>query len=85
MRGNYIFSKDDHSITLYKKVKVTDQKSKNLGQEVDKLIGHYSNVESVLKKLIHLELVEKGTVKELLLDLKEVNANVTKLIRENLK
>lgn len=82
MRNNYVFTKDEHSITLYKKTTVKDLKSKNYGEEVDKLIGHYTNVEQVIKKLVHLELLESGTIKELLIDLKVVNQDVSKLISE---
>jgi len=85
MKGKYTFTKDEHSITLYKKVKVKDEQSKNFGQETNKLIGHYSNVESAIKKLVHLELIESGTIKELLLDLKQVNQDVSKLIEDTLK
>lgn len=84
MRNNYVFTKDEHSITLYKKVTVKDKESKNYGQEIDKLIGHYGNVESVIKKLVHMELIESGTIKELLIDLKAVNQDVSKLISESL-
>lgn len=82
MKNNYIFTKDDHSITLYKKVLIKDTESKNFGQEIDKLIGHYSSVEQVVKKLVQLELIESGTVKELLIDLKQVNDRVTSLVKE---
>lgn len=85
MRNKYIFTKDEHSITLYKKTKVKKVDSKNYGEEVDTLIGHYSSVEQVIRKLIHLELIESGTIKELLVDLKEVNNNVSELIKECLK
>jgi len=85
MRNKYVFTKDEHSITLYKKVVIKDIKSKNYGEEVDKLIGHYGNVENVLKKLVHLELIESGTIKDLLVDLKQVNENVSALIKECLK
>lgn len=85
MRNNYVFIKDEHSITLYKKVTVKDAKSKNYGEQVDKLIGHYSSVEQVIKKLVHLELIDSGTIKELLLDLKEVNREVSELIQECLR
>jgi hypothetical protein len=85
MKNKYVFTKDDHCISLYKKVKVKDEKSKNYGQEVDKLLGHYSNVEGVIKKLVQSELIESGTVNELLIDLKQVNDRVSNLIKECLK
>lgn len=81
MRNNYIFTKDDSSITLYKKVKVKDNNSKNYGQDIDKLIGHYSSVEQVVRKLVHLELIESGSVQELIADLKQVSANVKELVK----
>ena len=65
-------------------MRIKDEKSKNYGEEVDKLIGHYSSVDQVIKKLVHLELIESGTITELLLDLREVNIDVSKLIKESL-
>lgn len=85
MRNNYVFTKDDHSITLYKKSIIKDEKSKNYGKEIDVLIGHYSNVEQVMKKLVQLELIDSGSIKDLLVDLKVVNQNVSALIKECLK
>jgi hypothetical protein len=82
MRGEYVFTKDDHCITLYKKVLNRDPDSKNYGQKTDKLIGHYSSIESIVQKLIQLELIEKGTLKDLLVDLKEVTFNVKEFIKE---
>lgn len=81
MRNNYVFTKDDNSITLYKKVKVKDKNSKNYGQDIDKLIGHYSSVEQVVRKLVHLELIESGSVQELIADLRQVSANVKELVK----
>ncbi len=85
MRNNYVFTKDDHCISLYKRELVKDEKSKKFGQEVDRLVGHYSDVEGIVKKLVQLELIESGTVKELLIDLRKVNEDVSKLIQESLK
>lgn len=84
MRNKYTFTKDEHSINLYKTVLVKDEKSKNFGQTIDKLIGHYSSVENVIKKLVHLELIESGDVKELLRDFKSVQDNVHNFIRESM-
>ena len=85
MKDNYVFTKDDHCISLYKRGIIKDKDSKKFGQEVDKLVGHYNNVEGVVKKLVHLELIESGTVKDLLIDLRKVNEDVSKLIQESLK
>lgn len=85
MRNKYIFSKDDNSITLYKVVKIKDEKSKKFGQDTEKLIGHYSNIENLIKKLVHLELIESGNIQDLLTDLKIVNTNVSNLIKDILK
>lgn len=84
MRNNYVFTKDDHSITLYKRTIINDEKSKKYGQEVDKVIGHYTDINSVVKKLIHLELLSKGTLDELLTDFKAVNMNVRDYVKEQL-
>ncbi len=80
MRNKYVFTKDDHCISVYKVTKVKNEESKNFGQEVETLIGHYSDMDQILKKLIFLELINKGTIEELFEDLKVVIPSVKGLI-----
>lgn len=84
MRHKYVFEKDSRAITLYKVTTVKDKESKNYGNEVNQFIGYYSCVESLIKKLVMLELIEKGDIKDLLLDLKTVNNNIKQLIADHL-
>lgn len=81
LRNKYEFTKDDHCITLYKVLKNTDKDSPNYGNDYQKLIGYYSNIESLLKKIQFLELVPSGTVSELLGDLVQVNQALINLRR----
>jgi len=85
MRNKYVFEKDDRCISLYKVVKMKDPKSKNHGEDINHLIGHYSDLECVVKKLVYLELIEGGTVSELLTDLKRSCKEVNALVKEALK
>lgn len=68
MRNKYTFKKDDNCIALYKVVKNKDKESKKFGEETEVSLGYYSSVDQLLKKLYHLELIEKGTLAELLAD-----------------
>lgn len=79
LRNKYTFSKDDHSITLYKLVLNKDKDSKNHGLEMEVLVGHYNTVENIFKKLFHLELIDRGTINELIEDSFKVKESLDKL------
>lgn len=81
-RNKYTFTKDDNCITLNKVVKIKDPKSKNYGNEVEVLVGYYSNVECLLKKLFHLELISSGTLAELLEDAFKVKAELAEFAKQ---
>lgn len=82
MRNQYTFKKDDNCISLYKETLIKDEKSKNYGKEYSQLIGHYSSIESLVNKLVFLELISQGTIEELLTDLKEVKQNVGSFVKQ---
>jgi hypothetical protein len=84
LRNKYEFIKDDKCIALYKVIKVADVESKNYGEDTHKLIGYYSGIEGVLKKLHFLELIERGTVNDLLKDIERVTSLVLS-VRESLE
>lgn len=73
LRNKYEFTKDDHCITLYRVNKITNKESSNYNKEIKQFIGHYSGIEGVLKKLHSLELIDKGTIEDLLTDVARVN------------
>lgn len=85
MRNNYVFTRDEHCITLYKRVTIKDQDSKNFGKEVDKLIGHYSDIDGIIRKVMFLELKTEGSLKDLLVNIKETTEEVSKFVKECLK
>lgn len=81
MRNKYGFTKDDKCITLYKLERVKDEKAKNFGEEKQNVIGYYSSVDQVMRKLVFLELIEKGSIQDLLEDLRLVVPSVQTLIK----
>lgn len=84
MKNKYVFTKDDFCIALHKVKKVRDKKSKNYGEEQQILVGYFPSVEAIVKKLVMLELITSGDLKDLLIDLKKVKVDVEKYIDKHI-
>ncbi|EFQ7415719.1 hypothetical protein GJZ22_002564 [Salmonella enterica] len=55
--GKYVITGTKHDLILSEKKKVTDEKSKNYGNEVLVRCGYYSKFEHLVKELCHREIL----------------------------
>gem|GEM_PF-3085799 len=55
--GKYVITGTKHDLILSEKKKVTDEKSKNFGNEVLVRCGYYSKFEHLVKELFHREIL----------------------------
>lgn len=55
--GKYVITGTKHDLILNEKRKVTDEKSKNFGNEVLVRCGYYSKFEHLVKELCHREIL----------------------------
>lgn len=55
--GKYVIIGTKHDLILSEKKKVTDEKSKNYGNEVLVRCGYYSKFEHLVKELCHREIL----------------------------
>ncbi|MXF49653.1 hypothetical protein GR294_24485 [Raoultella sp. Lac2] len=54
----YVITGSVHDLILSEKKKVTDEKSKNFGNETLSRIGYYSKFEHLVKELCHREILQ---------------------------
>ena len=80
LRNRYVFTKDERCITLYKRSIIKDKESKNYGQDYDTFIGHYSNIQGIINKVVFLELADKGTINDLFAELNTIVPKVKALV-----
>ncbi|ECI4532149.1 hypothetical protein DQZ30_25410 [Salmonella enterica subsp. diarizonae] len=55
--GKYVITGTRHDLILNEKKKVTDEKSKNYGNEVLVRCGYYNKFEHLVKELCHREIL----------------------------
>lgn len=63
----YVVTGSKHDLILNEKKKVSDEKSKNFGNEILVRLGYYSKFEHLVKELCHREILqsEAQTLEEL--------------------
>ncbi|MFV5926729.1 hypothetical protein ACLIKC_06565 [Klebsiella aerogenes] len=63
----YVVTGSKHDLILSEKKKVSDEKSKNFGNEILVRLGYYSKFEHLVKELCHREILqsEAQTLEEL--------------------
>lgn len=56
--GKYIITGTKFDLVLSEKKTVTDEKSKNFGNEITTRLGYYSTFDKLVKELCHKEILE---------------------------
>ncbi|EPO6584336.1 hypothetical protein LMA44_17710 [Enterobacter hormaechei] len=56
--GKYIISGTKFDLVLSEKKTVTDEKSKNFGNEITTRLGYFSTFDKLVKELCHKEILE---------------------------
>lgn len=56
--GKYIITGTKFDLVLSEKKTVTDEKSKNFGNEITTRIGYFSTFDKLVKELCHKEILE---------------------------
>lgn len=56
--GKYIITGTKFDLVLSEKKKVTDEKSKNFGNEITTRLGYFSTFDKLVKELFHKEILE---------------------------
>ncbi|MFV8913126.1 hypothetical protein ABQ297_21970 [Enterobacter hormaechei] len=56
--GKYIISGTKFDLVLSEKKTVTDEKSKNFGNEIVSRLGYFSTFDKLVKELCHKEILE---------------------------
>ncbi|HHU0640952.1 TPA: DUF5405 family protein [Enterobacter hormaechei subsp. steigerwaltii] len=56
--GKYIITGTKYDLVLSEKKTVTDEKSKNFGNEITSRLGYFSTFDKLVKELCHKEILE---------------------------
>ncbi|KAF6704482.1 hypothetical protein G9387_09555 [Enterobacter hormaechei] len=56
--GKYIITGTKYDLVLSEKKTVTDEKSKNFGNEITTRLGYFSTFDKLVKELCHKEILE---------------------------
>ncbi len=59
----YVVTGSKHDLILSEKKKVSDEKSKNFGNEILVRLGYYSKFEHLVKELCHREILQSEAQK----------------------